>query len=233
MARTEEAPAREAGSDDVRPRAASLEERLARLEVQQRRLRRTTLALAVALSAAVLLLAVQWLPRALGAGAGGGAGVVQARGFTVLDAAGRTRASLGVGEASGGPELLLHDAAGAARLRVGLGADGSPLVRLAGAGGESLADLSVYGSEGVRLGLSSPGGADFFSVGSHPDGSARLALADALGRPRAVLVAGAAAPGLELMDRRGVPRARLSLGEADAARLVLEGSGGTRFQAPD
>lgn len=200
----------------------TLEERLTLLEARHRRLRQVTAGLAGALGLCAGALAVHTLGAPL---------TLRAQAVEVTDAEGHTRGVLRTG-AGGGAELVLSDAEGKPRLRVGLGGDGSPQVRLAGTEGQALADLSVYGAEGVRLALSTPHGTDFFSLGSLADGSARLALADALGRPRAVLLGGSAAPGLELVDGLGAPRARLTLVEKDTPRLVLEGKDGVLFQAP-
>ena len=148
--------------DRVREMEAAVARRLQAAERENERLRRR-MGLLLAASGVAALAAVAALVVALGAAPGLSGGTVEARELVLRDAAGEVRARLGT-TADGAARMVLVDRDGRARMRLSLLADGSP--------GITFADRA--GRPRVVLGLL-------------PDQSANLVMADGAGRTRAVL----------------------------------------------
>ena len=103
--------------------------------------------------------------------------VLRAGRFEVVDAAGKVRASLGLGT-DGTPLLAVYDAAGKARAGMIMLPDGSPALFLYDAAGKARAGVMVL-----------------------PDGSPALGLRDAAGKRRAVMMVDRdGSPALDLRD---------------------------------
>ena len=174
--------------------------RLDALEQDNRRLRRLSMYLVVGtgvllgLAAALVVVASRHgLP-------GMTAALVEARRFTLRDAAGQTRGVWGTTE-DGGVRLMLQDSAGRPRLRLTVLADGA----------SGVAAVDEQGRTRIALGV---------------EEAATLVLADAAGRPRTVLgLAADNSSTLLFTDGAGRTRAGLGVNPRGAASLtVVEGS---------
>lgn len=110
------------------------------------------------------------------------ADVVRARGFAMVDAAGKTRAVLGV-LPDGSPGLVLYDAAETPRAALGAHSDGSSGLVLNDAAGKTRAVLSVR-PDGRRPGLVLYDAAETprAALGVSSDGTAVLGLYDGAGK---------------------------------------------------
>ena len=156
------------------PTLDMLTQRLARMEQENRRWRRR--ATAVVLCMAALILLGQARPTPI-------AKVIEAERFSLLDASGRTRASLYTKNERGSPLLTFSDETGIRRIALGL-TDGGSL---------GLDIFDQQGRGGIVLGVGPNGNANFFAT-------------DRLGKTRVVLgVTTERNPGLEFSNKDGRP----------------------------
>ncbi len=185
----------------------TLEDRIAKLEIQARRWKRATMLAGIAGAA--------WF--GLGAAASKSrTKLVEATEFRLVDQKGTVRASLAVGR--GGATISLNNGAGHPRAALVVGEDGAPRLDLLDRTDSSRASLRLAGDGSPELSLS---GAPKIELSDEPgkpraslailaDGEAALSLAGSSEKPRArVAVRSDGCPTLKLLDDDGSIRASL------------------------
>ena len=103
---------------------------------------------------------------------------IKARRFVVVDAQGKLRALLGVGD-DGTPELSMSDVQGELRASLHVAADGRPTLRMSDAQGKSRALLGVTADGSSALGIFDAQGKSRAVLGMTADGSSALGIFDA------------------------------------------------------
>jgi hypothetical protein len=189
------------------------EKRLAKLETELNRTRQFAL---VALIIAAMLL--------LGAviSAKGGADVITAEKFILVDDAGRVRGELTTGEY--GPGLALYDENGIRRAIFG------PGLALCNENGFPQAILHVTGDK-REIGLSDANCRIRVSLSTYDDGTS-LYLHDENGKSGVGLVVGETGTGLEVYDENGGTRIVLAVGERGPGLYLYDEEGNRIWSAP-
>ena len=182
----------------------SLERRLDRLERQNRRIR--TSAIATAIAAVLLMASMGQSDRRPSAGAN----IVEAERFVLRDASGVVRARLSA-DAQGRTSLTLLDKSERSRVALGIAADGAPILVFGDADGRTTRmELSVRADGAATIGIGDGKGRFRTTLETNADGSAHVYMIDADGKPRSdfcILADGS--PQLSLADADGKTRTRL------------------------
>jgi hypothetical protein len=191
----------------------AIEERLEKLERQNRRMKLAGLG-AMVIAGAFVLMGQASGPRT--------PPEVRAKSFVLVDANGETRARLYMSASAKGPELDLLDAKGNPRVVLGASGTSGGLDLLDAKGNER---LTLDGPPiGPALVLSDANGNTRAEMDAFSD-SPELDLYDASGKPRAGLGAWPEGPGLKLYDANGKPRAGLAV-TSDGPTLGLDDANG-------
>jgi len=193
--------------------AGEITERLEALERSMRRYRAALVAVAIVAAAGFVGLPL--------VGAAKSPGVIQAKGFEVLDDSGTVRAGLGV--TTGGPRLRLYDKGGTPRVMLDAVGDAAGLV-FADKAGKPRASLVTLGDE-AELVFDDKAGKARANLATAGEGAA-LRFYDKAGTPRAGLVAVAEGAALRLYDKAG--KSRAALGNFD---LELPATAATEHRA--
>jgi hypothetical protein len=191
----------------------AIEERLEKLERQNRRMKLAGLG-AMVIAGAFVLMGQASGPRT--------PSEVRAKSFVLVDANGETRARLYMSASANGPELTLLDAKGNERLTL-YGPPIGPTLALSDANGEVRAGLAVT-SDRPWLTLYDAKGNPRVVLDANSEG-AGLALSDANGEVRAGLAVTSDGPGLVLSDANEKPQAGLAV-TSDGAGLQLNDPSG-------
>lgn len=163
---------------------------------------------------------------------------VEARRFVLVGADGATRAVL-ESEPAGQVGLTFQSGDGARRAKLGLRADGSPILLLHDTASEAGMSLSVSGDRGKempQIGLFDKHGAGGIQMVVTEKGTPLIALHDARGVARLsqeLTPEGAGALKILTEDQRGVTVGSLAQGDDGVTRVVLKDRDGkVVFQAP-
>jgi hypothetical protein len=173
-------------TNDTRAQFSMLEQalngRMVALEMENQRLRRTTMMLMFGLIGAITLA----IAAAVMSRSAIGRDVVAANGFELHDEAGAVRARWSV-EAEGGAVFALNDRNGIERARIRVLADGAPGISLSDARGRSRVVLSLLADLTGTLAFADADGNGRTVLGLGADGSSTLVFVDEVGQTRAGL----------------------------------------------
>ena len=193
----------------------TIEQRVAKLEKQNRWMKRMG-GLAVAAVACVVL---------MGQGKAKELPDLVAKSLTIKDRHGKTRASLTMGR--GAIQLALHNKKGDERAMLEVTGEGVPLFLLMDVWGTNRAKLIVPRAGGPEFGLYNRGGG--VSLTATDRGVSLLTLRDLNGAARLRLAASLGLSSLVLRDKLNKPRISLEVGRAGPASLtLLDRAGQTR-----
>lgn len=177
-------------------RHASIEERIQKLERQNRRMKLVGLGLVIVVGATGVLSSAA--SNAARVDVGNSSATIRAAGFVLVDAQGRERASLEM--RNGQPQLVMNNSDGAFAAGIGVALSG-PQIVLDDLNGKTRARL-IVSSNGPALFLDDPNEQPRIMLDALPNGP-ELDLFGAKGQRRATLGALSDEPGLGLYDPQG------------------------------
>ena len=176
----------------------ALNGRMVALEMENRRLRRTTMLLTFGLIGAIVLA----IGSAVMSGAAAAREVVAANGFELHDAAGAVRGRWAI-DGEGSAMFALNDRNGIERARIRVLADGAPGIALSDARGRSRVVLSLLADMTGTLAFADDDGNGRTVLGLGPDGSSTLVFVDEVGQTRAGLgIDGGGDPSFTMIETR-------------------------------
>jgi hypothetical protein len=201
----------------------AIEERLEKLERQNRRMKLAGLG-AVVIAGAFVLMGQASGPGSDWKTVSGGPPEVRAKSFVLVDANGETRARLYMSAPAKGPELDLLDAKGNPRVELAVTSNG-PALQLNDASGNPRAELGAA-PNGPGLILYDANGKLRAELAAAPNGPG-LILGDANGNTEAWLegASNGPGPGLALYDANGKLRAELGVWQDGPALQLNDASG--------